>query len=101
MTQQEFLESLEVKSPTLPENLSPGLRVLWLSANDQWEAAHEEASAIDSPTGAWLHAYLHRVEGDLGNANYWYHRAQRPTPPRSLSLQSEWQNLLAHVMAEI
>lgn len=87
---EDFSKSTaEASSP--PESLSPELTVLWLAKNDQWDAAHDIAQDLPDPNGAWLHAYLHRVEGDLGNAGYWYHRAGQPMPNESLD--SEWHAL--------
>lgn len=58
-----------------PDDLTPAQRVLWLDANGDWHAAHDLAQSLPDPDGARLHAYLHRVEGDLPNARYWYRRA--------------------------
>ena len=58
--------------------LPPLLRALWHDAQGDWTAAHETAQDIHTPDGAWVHAYLHRREGDLGNAAYWYRRAGKP-----------------------
>lgn len=68
------------------------LRALWLEAHGDWDGAHAAAqSAGDTGdrAGDWVHAYLHRVEGDQGNANYWYHRAGRRGPASCTSLASE------------
>ena len=54
------------------------LRALWHGLRGEWEAAHELAQAQDDAQGAWVHAWLHRIEGDLANADYWYRRAHRP-----------------------
>jgi len=56
------------------------LRALWLAGRGEWEQAHEIAQSDENLDGAWVHAYLHRVEGDTSNANYWYRRAGRPNP---------------------
>jgi hypothetical protein len=56
-----------------------------------WETAHTLAQQVETPDGYWLHAYLHRKEGDLGNAGYWYQRAGQPVPEDSL--ESEWKRL--------
>jgi hypothetical protein len=53
------------------------LRAVWYGLHGDWEAAHELAQAQDDADGAWVHAWLHRMEGDLGNADYWYRRAHR------------------------
>lgn len=74
-----------------PEPDNHYLRVLWLDANGQWGKAHDLADSRSDADSAWLHAYLHRKEGDEWNARYWYNRAGRPFP--DCSLRDEWQNL--------
>ena len=76
-----------------PSELSDELRALWLAAADRWHEAHDLCQDLPDPAGAWIHAYLHRVEGDLGNAGYWYHRAGRQAPPAGVSLDQEWDTL--------
>nr|WP_208408065.1 hypothetical protein [Variibacter gotjawalensis] len=65
------------------------LRALWWAGKGDWDAAHKLAQDDDSQDGAWVHAYLHRVEGDISNARYWYGHAGKP--PRSDELAAEWQ----------
>ena len=72
-----FVRSLDLDAP--PPAASPMLRALWHGLRGEWDAAHELAQAQDNDEGAWVHAWLHRVEGDLGNADYWYGRAGRPS----------------------
>jgi hypothetical protein len=74
------------------------LRALWHDAKGEWDAAHEVAQNIDNPTGAWIHAYLHRKEGDLGNAGYWYRRAQKAEC--RTSLDGEWEEIVSALLAE-
>ena len=100
MTRQEFHEALESGAQDAPAELTPEQQVLFYTEAGQWDRAHDIASEIPGQNGAWLHAHLHRIEGDLGNAAYWYDRAGRATPPASLSLQSERQNLIAHFITE-
>jgi len=59
--------------------------------NGDWNEAHRIVQEINTPEAAWIHAYLHRVEGDPGNAAYWYRRANRPEC--RTSLKEEWQKL--------
>jgi hypothetical protein len=75
----------------LPATLSPPLRALWHDAKGDWESAHTVAQDIDDATGAWIHAYLHRKEGDLANAGYWYRRARKPECRDSL--EAEWEEI--------
>ncbi len=90
MTVEEFEQS--TSSGTPPEGLSPALMALWHDARDDWNRAHAVAQDIDDETGAWVHAYLHRKEGDLGNAGYWYQRAGRRRA--SGDLTEEWRQIV-------
>lgn len=75
---EAFARSLDGDEP--PVSASPMLRAVWHGLRGEWDAAHELAQAQDDAEGAWVHAWLHRIEGDLGNADYWYRRAHRPSP---------------------
>jgi hypothetical protein len=90
MTLEEFEASLGAGQP--PEGLAPALQALWHQGRGEWHRAHELAQADDGVDGAWVHAHLHRVEGDLGNAAYWYRRAGRPEEDGSL--RGEWQAIV-------
>jgi hypothetical protein len=81
-----FRASLTHSSP--PLNLSPALRALWLEARGDWDGAHDSAQADEGGAWDWVHAYLHRKEGDSGNAAYWYRRARKPVC--RTSLDDEW-----------
>ena len=74
---ESFVLSLDRDDP--PPLSAPMLRAVWHGLRGQWDAAHELAQAQDDAQGAWVHAWLHRIEGDLGNADYWYRRAGRPS----------------------
>jgi hypothetical protein len=90
MTLQEFKTTLtESKPPRFSNNL---LTALWHDANGNWIAAHNVAQDEHSAEGSWVHAYLHRKEGDNGNAAYWYNRAKRTLP--SISLADEWEEIV-------
>ena len=65
--------------------------MLWYDGKGDWETSHNIAQDIHSPEGSWIHAYLHRKEGDTGNASYWYHRAGRPMP--GSTLEKEWEDI--------
>ena len=82
MTLEEFRQTLSQSSP--PDGLSPLLEALWYDGRNNWHRAHEIAQDITSDDGSWIHAYLHRKEGDHANAGYWYRRARRPIPSVSL-----------------
>jgi hypothetical protein len=89
MTVVEFKRSTTQLDP--PAGLSILLHALWHDAKGNWDAAHTLAQDVDSKDGAWIHAYLHRKEGDLSNAAYWYRRAGRPVSARSLA--DEWEEI--------
>jgi hypothetical protein len=81
-----------VVSRTSPPPTSPPLvRALWFDAIGDWERAHAVAQDIHTPDGSWLHAYLHRKEGDMANAGYWYRRAGRAVERGPL--EEEWLTL--------
>ena len=89
MDLEAFRGSLGSDDP--PKGASPLLVALWWEARGNWAKAHEIAQEIDSPDAAWVHAYLHRKEGDQGNAGYWYRRAGRPHS--RAALQAEWEEI--------
>lgn len=80
------------------EDLTGLLRALWFDAHGDWRQAHEIAQEIEDPEGAWVHAYLHRREGDHSNAAYWYRRAHKPVA--SGSLEQEWEQIAAALLAK-
>ncbi len=77
-----------------PANLSLPLQALWHDAQGNWDRAHDVCQQAKSRDGDWVHAYLHRKEGDLGNAGYWYARAGRPMPQEDVALEAEWAELV-------
>jgi hypothetical protein len=86
-----------VSDPTPPRSLSRPLLALWHDAKGEWDAAHKVAQDIDDEDGAWIHAYLHRKEGDAGNAAYWYRRAEKPVS--RLSLPDEWDEIAGDLLS--
>jgi len=90
----EFERSLS--SQQAPANISPYLLSLWYDAKGDWEKAHSIIQDINDKTAAWIHAYLHRKEGDIWNADYWYNKAGRKRP--SLSLKDEWENIVKELL---
>jgi phage gp29-like protein len=95
MTFDEFTASLNDDTP--PAGLSPYLTALWREKRGDWNAAHELVQDIETREAAAIHAYLHRREGDIGNAQYWYRRAQRPAK-LDLALDEEWGNLVQELL---
>ena len=73
-----------------PATATRAVQALWHDARGDWHAAHACAQDDESADGSWVHAYLHRKEGDLGNAGYWYARAGRRRPAAGTSLETEW-----------
>lgn len=81
-----------------PPGLSDAVEALWWDGKGDWNRAHQCAQRDDGPAGNAVHAYLHRKEGDLSNARYWYARAGRPVP--AMSLQDEWNDLVGALLEE-
>lgn len=93
---EEFERSLAGEMP--PESLDPLLNALWHDAKGDWEEAHRIAQEIETRDGSLVHAYLHRKEGDKGNAQYWYRIAGRPFPLKSLA--EEWKEITEELLAK-
>ena len=91
----QFRASLAAAAP--PPNCGAAVAALWWEAKGDWDRAHALAQTDDSVVGAWVHAYLHRKEGDLGNAAYWYRRAGQPTG--GAPLDEEWAAIAAALLA--
>jgi hypothetical protein len=75
------------------------LLALWFAGRGEWERAHEIAQALDNRDGAWVHAWLHRQEGDTRNAGYWYRRAGRPAA--SGSSDAEWEAIVREMLGRM
>jgi hypothetical protein len=94
MTLDELKRSVSRKSP--PSGLPTAVAALWWAAKDDWNRAHELVMDESGPGAAWVHAYLHRVEGDLPNAGYWYRQAGRR--PATGALETEWDDIAAALL---
>ena len=81
-----------------PPDLSGPLRALWHDGRGDWHAAHDLLQNEQGGAGAWVHAYLHRKEGDNSNAAYWYRRAGKPMAGGSL--EAEWEAITADLLTE-
>jgi len=90
----DFNDSL--KDGILPSEWPEALKALWFDANGDWKASHDIAQDIETLLGSWIHAYLHRKEGDEFNAGYWYRRAQRNFP--DMSLTKEHQQITEYIL---
>ena len=86
----EFRASLSGAAPA--PGLDAPLAALWWAGKGNWDQAHKIAQDEDDASSAWVHAYLHRVEGDLGNAGYWYRQAGKPVAKDSL--EAEWERMV-------
>ena len=85
--------------PEPPRGITPALDALWWAGKGDWDRAHKIVMANEDDAGAaWVHAYLHRAEGDIPNANYWYRKAKRS--PATGPLETEWQGLVASLIEE-
>jgi hypothetical protein len=90
----EFRTSLAGTAPAA--TLAPPLAALWWAAKGDWDAAHRIVQDESTREAAWVHAYLHRVEGDLGNAGYWYRQAGQPVAKDSLN--AEWERIAVSLL---
>ena len=89
----EELEKSAISENDLSAGLSLEAKALWYARAGKWDAAHDLCQDISGRAGCWIHAWLHRQEGDLGNASYWYSRAGRDMPPKGVSLEEEWMGI--------
>jgi hypothetical protein len=95
MTLEAFARSVSGRKPPA---LAPSLQALWWAAKDDWERAHHIVMAHEDRDCAWVHAYLHRREGDLPNARWWYKEANRPVAAGSLD--DEWSAIVRALLSE-
>jgi hypothetical protein len=95
MTFAEFEQSLKTRSP--PRGLAPAVAALWWAKQGDWDQAHTIVMNADGRDAAWVHAHLHRVEGDAGNAAYWYRQAGKPVA--DATLDREWRVIATALLA--
>ena len=96
MNYENFIKLTEKTKP--PDSLSGIQLALWHAMKNNWDRAHNIVQDINTDTASWIHAYLHRVEGDLNNANYWYNRAGKKT---NESLDKELDNIIESVFIQL
>jgi hypothetical protein len=96
MMASDFKSSLSGVSP-MP-GATPPLAALWWAGKGDWDKAHAIVQDESGADAAWVHAYLHRVEGDLGNAGYWYRLARKPVA--TAPLESEWDEIVSVLLAD-
>jgi hypothetical protein len=92
----DFRASLSANTPA--PGLAAPLAGLWWAAKGRWDDAHRIVQDQSGADAAWVHAYLHRVEGDLGNAGYWYRQAGQPVARDALD--DEWQRIVAAMLGK-
>ena len=97
MSPADFKASLSGAAPA-PDLAAP-LAALWWAGKGNWDQAHKIVQDEDDATSAWIHAYLHRVEGDLGNAGYWYRQAGKPVATGAL--ETEWQRMVSALLGPV
>ena len=90
----EFRRTFDDDEP--PKQLSRPLRALWHAAHDQWDHAHRLIQTQDDADSCWIHAHLHRIEGDRSNAAYWYARAGRKLP--NSDRHAEWEEIVTALL---
>lgn len=98
MSFDEFQQSI-ARDTVPPAEMGPALQALWHDARGDWESAHGCAQDDHSREGSWVHAYLHRKEGDRGNAGYWYSCAGRTMPASAVTLEDEWAAIARELSA--
>nr|WP_294944867.1 hypothetical protein [uncultured Mucilaginibacter sp.] len=96
-TLTEFKASLNSELPD--SGLSAQLKSLWYDGKGDWQQAHAQVDHLTDEASAWVHAYLHRKEGDIWNADYWYRRAKQTRP--KFSLDEEWEQLVLHFLSDL
>ena len=94
MTFEIFNNSLNDNHP--PPGCSELLKALWHDGKGDWNASHNIAQDVHSADGSWVHAYLHRKEGDQWNAGYWYRQAGRKMP--EYDLEKEWEEMVRYFL---
>ena len=94
MNFEEFRQTLSSSGP--PADLTGYLLSLWYDAKGDWERSHTIIQDMHDNKAAWIHAYLHRKEGDIGNADYWYRRARKKRP--SVTLNDEWEEIVKEII---
>lgn len=93
---RSFKETLKQSSP--PSNFTTILKSLWYDAKGDWDQAHAQVDQLNDRDAAWVHAYLHRKEGDIWNADYWYTKAKKSRP--SGTLEEEWEDLVLYFIKD-
>lgn len=96
MTLDDFIQATRDSDAAAPQELPELLLALWHAKRAEWDKAHEIVQSLETHDAAWVHAHLHRVEGDLPNARYWYSRADRAEP--SYDTATEWRAITSSLL---
>jgi hypothetical protein len=96
MTFEQFKSTL---TGNVPPGLSVYLKSLWYDGKGDWNTSHTIIQDVEDKNASWIHAYLHRKEGDIWNADYWYNRAAKKRP--DISLNKEWENLVREFLETV
>ena len=97
MDLETFKNSSEETEP--PEGLSVDLEAMWYQGKGNWDQAHSLAQSENGASASWVHAHLHRVEGDIRNASYWYRLANKPIC--TLSIRKEWDQIVSVLLDSV
>lgn len=97
MNAEKLAQSAD-NDPQAPTGIQPELKAMWFARNTQWDEAHDLCQQIPGTAGSWIHAWLHRQEGDYANACYWYSQAGKPAPSADASLEDEWLAIVGELM---
>ena len=97
MKYEDFIKFLETGE--IPDDIPSLLQALLLDRAGDWDSAHTIAQNELTRDGSWVHAYLHRVEGDPGNASYWYSGAGRKIP--DITLEEEWETIARELLGNM
>ncbi|MEW6496873.1 MAG: hypothetical protein AB1589_30770 [Cyanobacteriota bacterium] len=98
MNIDEFKQLIEKEETNLSE-LPPAVQALWYDKTGNWDKAHQIVQDANDKDSAWVHAYLHRKEGDLSNAHYWYRRSEKPEFNGELS--QEWEFIARDLLVKL
>ncbi len=98
MTLDDFTQ-LMTKQEQCLSGLPPALQALWYDKKGNWDKAHQIVQDASDSDSAWVHAYLHRKEGDLSNAGYWYRRSGKPE--FTAQLNQEWEQIAKDLLVRL
>lgn len=98
MQLNDFTQLME-KQEKCPDSLPSALQALWYDKKGDWDKAHQAIQDASDTDSAWVHAYLHRKEGDSNNARYWYRRSNQPE--FKADLNQEWEHIASNLLSKM